>query len=67
MAENRQRELKGEDEDEFLSLGGKDKEQEWARGEKVGLLLKWSRLVCAHYGIEVSQLHHVICALFLTK
>ncbi len=56
IAECRQRRLKGEGDEEFLSLGDKDKnDSEWAKGEKVRLLLEWSRLVCAHYGNEVGQ------------
>ncbi len=57
VSECKQRELKGEGDDELFSLGGKDeedKEREWVKKEKVRLLLKWSRLICAHYGIEVN-------------
>ena len=30
-------------------------EDDWANSRKMRLLLKWARLVCAHYGVEVSN------------
>ena len=35
-----------------------DEDGGWKGSEKVQLLLKWSRLVAAHYGIEVSALKY---------
>ena len=32
-----------------------DAENDWAKSRKMRLLLKWARLVCAHYGVEVSE------------
>ncbi len=55
VAECRQRELKGGEEEFLSSLGEKEDEHEWVKGEKIRMLLKWSRLVCAHYGIEVTK------------
>ena len=31
-----------------------DVENDWANSQKMKLLLKWVRLVCAHYGVEVK-------------
>jgi len=52
VAECKQRELKAADQeldDSFIRERG----QEWASADKIKLLLAWTRLVCAHYGVEV--------------
>ena len=33
--------------------GGEADPKDWSFSEKMQLLLKWARLVCAHYAIEV--------------
>jgi abnormal spindle-like microcephaly-associated protein len=40
--------------DEAAADAVKDPEDDWAKSSKMKLLLWWTRLVCAHYGIEVQ-------------
>ena len=42
--------------EETDAMGGHivDVENDWVKSQKMRLLLKWARLVCAHYGVEVK-------------
>ena len=44
---------------------GQVDKKDWTLSEKMQLLLKWARLVCAHYAIEVKNIINIFFDILL--